>query len=67
MVADFLTKPRQGSAFKKFRDVIMGSLPMNEVRKILTHNTLMPQEGVGCKLYISMCLTHVSSNGTIYT
>ena len=38
MVADFLTKPLQGSIFKKFRDVIMGALPMREVSKILTRD-----------------------------
>jgi hypothetical protein len=35
MVADFLTKPLQGSAFKKFRDLIMGKLPGAEVDKYL--------------------------------
>jgi hypothetical protein len=35
MVADFLTKPLQGSAFKKFRDLIMGKLPRAEVDKFL--------------------------------
>ena len=27
MIADFMTKPLQGSLFKKFRDLIMGALP----------------------------------------
>jgi hypothetical protein len=36
MVADFMTKPLQGSLFKKFRDLIMGALPMEEVKNILT-------------------------------
>jgi len=35
MVADFLTKPLQGSLFKKFRDLIMGAHPMREVSEIL--------------------------------
>jgi hypothetical protein len=28
MVADFMTKPLQGALFKKFRDLIMGALPI---------------------------------------
>ena len=36
MVADFMTKPLQGSTFKRFRDLIMGALPMREVSKVLT-------------------------------
>lgn len=39
MVADFMTKPLQGSTFKRFRDLIMGALPMREVSKILTHDS----------------------------
>jgi hypothetical protein len=35
MVADFMTKPLQGAAFKKFRDLIMGSLSMEEAKKLL--------------------------------
>ena len=55
MVADFMTKPLQGSLFKKFRDLIMGSLLMDEAAKVLTQDTvkclaqedLAPQECVG--------------------
>jgi hypothetical protein len=32
MVAAFMTKPLQGSAFKKFRDLIMGSLSVKETQ-----------------------------------
>jgi hypothetical protein len=35
MVADFLTKPLQGSVFRNFRDLIMGSLSMKEAAKVL--------------------------------
>ena len=28
MIADFLTKPLQGKLFIKFRDVLMGAVPM---------------------------------------
>jgi len=28
MIADFLTKPLQGEVFQKFRDVLMGAVPM---------------------------------------
>ena len=38
MVADFLTKPLQGSVFKNFRDLIMGSLSMKEAAKVLTRD-----------------------------
>jgi hypothetical protein len=36
MAADFLTKPLQGSAFRQFRDLIMGKLSMKEAAKVLT-------------------------------
>ncbi len=36
MVADFMMKPLQGSTFKKFRDLIMGTLPKQEVSSVLT-------------------------------
>ena len=36
MVANFMTKPLQGSLFKKFRDLIMGSISMDEAAKLLT-------------------------------
>ncbi len=41
MLADFMTKPLQGSIFKKFRDIIMGALPMREVSKMLTCDTVL--------------------------
>jgi hypothetical protein len=55
MVADFMTKPLQGSLFKKFRDLIMGLLSMDEAAKVLTQDTIKclaqgypaPQECVG--------------------
>ena len=40
MVADFLTKPLQGSVFRRFRDLIMGSLPEKEVAKMLIHDSV---------------------------
>jgi hypothetical protein len=36
MVADFMTKPLQGAAFEKFRDLIMGSLSAKEASKMVT-------------------------------
>jgi len=33
MVADFMTKPLQGSAFVRFRDLIMGAVSMKEMMK----------------------------------
>ncbi len=38
MIADFMTKPLQGSMFKNFRDVIMGAITIKEVKKILTRD-----------------------------
>ncbi len=38
MIADFMTKPLQGSLFKKFRDVIMGSITTEEMLKIVTRD-----------------------------
>lgn len=38
MVADFMTKPLQGSTFKRFRDLIMGALPHKQMRKVLTRD-----------------------------
>ena len=40
MVADFMTKPLQGALFKKFRDLIMGALPIEEVNKVLKHDKI---------------------------
>ncbi len=56
MVADFMTKPLQGSTFKKIRDLIMGSLSMEEAKKLVTQDKVskgsgtegrVPQECVG--------------------
>ena len=41
MVADFMTKPLQGSLFKKFRDLIMGALTVREVHSTLTRDSAM--------------------------
>jgi len=38
MVADFMTKPLQGSAFRNFRNLIMGLLSMKEAANVLTHD-----------------------------
>jgi hypothetical protein len=38
MVADFMMKPLQGSVFRKFRDLIMGALSMEEAASILTRD-----------------------------
>ncbi len=38
MVADFMTKPLQGSIFTKFRDLIMGSLLKVEAAKAVTRD-----------------------------
>jgi hypothetical protein len=41
MVADFMTKPLQGSLFKKFRDLIMGALPSKSVSAVLTRDAAL--------------------------
>ena len=35
-----MTKPLQGSIFRKFRDMIMGSLSMDEAAKVMTCDTV---------------------------
>ena len=39
MVADFLTKPLQGTLFVKFRDIIMGTLPFPMEERVEKMNT----------------------------
>lgn len=41
MVADFMTKPLQGSLFRKFRDLIMGALPPKSVSSVLTRDAAL--------------------------
>jgi len=41
MVADFMTKPLQGSLFRKFRDLIMGALPPKLVSSVLTRDAAL--------------------------
>ena len=41
MVANFMTKPLQGSTFKRFRDLIMGALPKKEESKILVRDEIV--------------------------
>ena len=38
MVADFMTKPLQGSAFRNYRNLIMGLLSVEEVANVLTND-----------------------------
>ena len=38
MFADFFTKPLQGELFKKFRDVIMGYLPISTLKLFVSSN-----------------------------
>ena len=64
MVADFFTKPLQGSLFKKFRDVIMGHKHMDTLALLAP----MPlEERVGNTRQSRTDVSHVSStsNGTI--
>jgi hypothetical protein len=45
MVADFMTKPLQGSTFKRFQDLIMGALPMEKVSDVLTRDAEKKKPG----------------------
>ena len=51
MVADFMTKPLQGSVFTKFRDLIMGSLSMKEASNLMTRDSVseIGREGLAHK------------------
>jgi hypothetical protein len=51
MIADFMTKPLQGSLFKKFRDVIMGAISTEEMLKTVTRDsaTEADREGLAHK------------------
>jgi hypothetical protein len=51
MVADFMTKPLQGSIFIKFRDLIMGSLSMKEASNLMTRDSVseIGREGLAHK------------------
>ena len=40
MVADFMMKPLQGSAFRNFRNLIMGLLSMKEATSVLTNDMI---------------------------
>ncbi len=40
MIADFMTKPLQGSAFRNFRNLIMGLLLMKEAANVLTNDVI---------------------------
>jgi hypothetical protein len=44
MLADFFTKPLQGSWFRKFRDVFMGHKHVDTLTEV---STALPQEQVG--------------------
>jgi hypothetical protein len=51
MIVDFMTKPLQGSVFKKFRDLIMGAISTEEMHKILTCDSMkeIDHEGLAHK------------------
>ena len=41
MIADFMTKPLQGSVFRNFRDLIMGSLSTKEAANVVTRDSVL--------------------------
>jgi hypothetical protein len=44
MLADFFTKPLQGSLFRKFRDVLLG---IKHTNVLTDHSVVLPEERVG--------------------
>jgi len=46
MLADFFTKPTQGSLFKKFRDVVLGYAHINTLKEVCKEES-SSQECVG--------------------
>jgi hypothetical protein len=55
MIADYFTKPLQGILFYKFRDQILGVVPMDTIvgdhRSVLDHNTTKaPRKAYGAKV-----------------
>ena len=42
-----MTKPLQGTIFKKFRDLIMGSLSMDQAAKLLTRDAVKENDREG--------------------
>jgi hypothetical protein len=47
MIADFMTKPLQGSAFRNFRNLIMGLLSMKEAANVLTNDVVSKTSNKG--------------------
>jgi hypothetical protein len=47
MIADFMTKPLQGSVFTKFRDLIMGLLSRKEASKVVTRDSVKENDCEG--------------------
>jgi hypothetical protein len=47
MIADFMTKPLQGSAFRNFRNLIMGLLSMKEAANVLTNDVVSRKNNKG--------------------
>jgi hypothetical protein len=47
MVADFMTKPLQGSTFTRFRDLIMGAVSMKDMVRKPRGKAVKSGSGVG--------------------
>ena len=61
MIADFFTKPLQGALFKKFRDIVMGYVPILLPPVLDTINCSSSQERVG-NPKMDPCLKDMKSN-----
>ena len=61
MIADFFTKPLQGSLFKKFRDIIMGYVPILLPPVLNTLNCSSSQERLG-NPKMDSCLKDLNPN-----
>ena len=55
MVADFFTKPLQGSLFKKFKDVIMGHKPMSSLYRTVQKEHVGNDSIVECDINMTSC------------
>jgi hypothetical protein len=68
MVADYFTKPLQGQLFYKFRDQIMGLVPMDTIhgnhRSVLDHDYMNPESPQKPRK-VSRAINSHSTSGTV--
>ncbi len=68
MVADYFTKPLQGELFYKFRDQIMGLVPMDTIHgnhsSVLDHDSMNPESPQKPRK-VSRAINSHSTSGTV--